>query len=1030
MFPFSRLTNNELYETLESVEKKIKRNMRNQDFRKYIESQCIETKILDKPFDYYNTDEFSRNINKNTDSPTQDYTIIHQNIRSLDKHFGKLVALSETLDSPDIIALSEIGQKNIESRRTQLTNLGYDMKYETPQKVRGGVALIYKNTQDMDERPDLKIKRPKNVRDLDIENIWYETNIKNMGTTIIGVIYKHPNSTVTGLKTLRDELEKNMTKINDEGKSSIIMGDMNIDGLRLSTENNRKFFDMVLEQDFIPLVTLPTRIQNDKCSTIDHIFINQKIIRNSNKRIAGNIYSDISDHLPNFLILNNKKETQRNKPRPKTRIFGEKNTAKFLTEITKNWEEFYKTNDPNQALELFYKNFKEAYNNSFPMKTLSRKRVKDKKWIDLKLRQRINEKNRLYKKKLHNPTNHNTAEYNRVRNQVNNELKNAEEKYYSNLINSEKSNLRKLWEVAGTIANPNKAKKDTKISKLQVNGTNINENIDIAETLNDYFCNIGKNYAEKIKTNDEYKQYLRHKNPHSMFLYKVEEKEVSKIISSFNGNKAAGDDDIKPRLLKICNPHLSRQITHIINLSFVTGIVPEKLKIAKVIPIYKKNDKSDPNNYRPISLLSIINKIMEKLMHKRISVFLEKHKLLYKYQFSYREKHSTTQAVIEIVDNIIQELEEGNMVAGIYLDLSKAFDTVDHKILKHKLEHYGIRGLPLRWIDNYLKDRKQYTQVNGVKSELKAINYGVPQGSVLGPLLFLIYVNDIDSSTNNNKLRLFADDSNVFVVDKKAESLKDKMIEVMTSMCKWFVANKLTINMSKTAYSIFTRPNTKIPTLLNSIKMGNTTIQRVNEAKYLGITLDDKLNWKTHIQQLANSLNKTNQAFKIIKNYVGDRQKKMLYYAYTYSKIQYGIEVYSQASKKEIKKIQVKQNRALKILFNKEFRTATNKIHKDQGIMLVEDIAKTNILKFVYKQRREDTPIVFQNYFTENNQIHNLNTRQQNNLHIKIPRSNIGKKTIKYRGAILWNQTNKAIRKHKTLKTFTRDIKKGFIKNY
>ena len=151
--------------------------MRNQDFRKYIESQCIETKILDKPFDYYNTDEFSRHINKNTDSPTQDFTIIHQNIRSLDKHFGKLVALSETLDSPEIIALSEIGQKNIESRRTQLTNLGYDMKYETPQKVRGGVALIYKNTQDLDERPDLKIKRPKNVRDLDIENIWYETNI-------------------------------------------------------------------------------------------------------------------------------------------------------------------------------------------------------------------------------------------------------------------------------------------------------------------------------------------------------------------------------------------------------------------------------------------------------------------------------------------------------------------------------------------------------------------------------------------------------------------------------------------------------------------------------------------------------------------------------------------------------------------------------------------------------------------------------------------------------------------------------------
>lgn len=702
-----------------------------------------------------------------------------------------------------------------------------------------------------------------------------------------------------------------------------------------------------------------------------------------------------------------------------------------MTEITSNnWDEFYKTKDPNKALEHFYTKFNKAYNNSFPIKTLSRKRAKDKKWIDEKLKQRIHEKNRLYKKKLHNPTIANTTEYNKVRNQVNKEIKLAEENHYSKLITSEKNNLRKLWEIAGTIANPNKVKKNTQIKRLQVNDTNITEDVTIAETLNDYFCSIGKNYANKIKTNNEYKKYLKNKNSNSMFLQKVEEKEITKIISSLNEKKAAGDDEIKPKFLKICNPHLSKQLTHIINLSFTTGIVPEKLKIAKVIPIYKKNDHTDPNNYRPISLLSIINKIMEKLMHKRISKFLEKHDVLYKYQFSYREKHSTTQAVIEIVDNIIHELEEGNMVAGIYLDLSKAFDTVDHKILRHKLEHYGIRGPPLKWVENYLKDRKQYTQVNGVKSKLKYIEYGVPQGSVLGPLLFLIYINDIDSSTKENKLRLFADDSNVFVVEKRAEVLKEKMKEVMANMCKWFTANKLTINMNKTAYSIFTRPNTKVPALLNNIKMSDTTIQRVKEARYLGITLDDKLNWKTHIQQLANSLNKTNQAFKILKNYVGDKEKKMLYYAYTYSKIQYGIEVYSQANKKDMKKIQVKQNRALKILFNKEFLTATNKIHKENEIMLVEDIAKTNIIKFVYKQRKKETPIVFQDYFTENNQIHKVNTRQQNNLHIKTPRSNLGKKTIKYRGAQLWNQTNKEVRKYKTLKTFTKEIRKGYIKNY
>ena len=184
-------------------------------------------------------------------------------------------------------------------------------------------------------------------------------------------------------------------------------------------------------------------------------------------------------------------------------------------------------------------------------------------------------------------------------------------------------------------------------------------------------------------------------------------------------------------------------------------------------------------------------------MYKRVISFLNKFKILYKYQFGFRENHSTVQAVIEITDNILSELEKKNMVAGIYLDLSKAFDTVDHTILLHKLKHYGIRGLPLQWFQSYLSNRQQYTVANGAKSELRQVEYGVPQGSVLGPLLFLIYVNDISASTGNNKLRLFADDSNVFVIAKDPATLKTNMIQVILNLCEWFNANKLTINMKK-----------------------------------------------------------------------------------------------------------------------------------------------------------------------------------------------------------------------------------------
>jgi hypothetical protein len=291
-------------------------------------------------------------------------------------------------------------------------------------------------------------------------------------------------------------------------------------------------------------------------------------------------------------------------------------------------------------------------------------------------------------------------------------------------ITSEKANFTNLWKILGGIINPSKVKSCKSITELISHGKKLRKDKDLAMEFNDYFSNVGSNLAKNMHDDKSYKNYLKTSLKNNLFLKPATSEEVRKLLCELNPNKSCGDDSVSPKLLKYNADILTSIFTHIINTSFANGKFPEQLKLAKVIPIFKKNEKYLTTNYRPISLLSVISKIIEKVMHLRVMSFLNKYKLLYCYQFGFRQKYSTILALIETVDTIQQDLENGFYVGGIYLDLTKAFDTVDHKILLDKLCHYGIRGHALSWFDSYLNNRKQYTVVNGTKSDTKAVTYG------------------------------------------------------------------------------------------------------------------------------------------------------------------------------------------------------------------------------------------------------------------------------------------------------------------
>ena len=564
-----------------------------------------------------------------------------------------------------------------------------------------------------------------------------------------------------------------------------------------------------------------------------------------------------------------------------------------------------------------------------------------------------------------------------------------------------------------------------------VNNKVLTDKKEISNTFNDFFVNVGEDLSKKLPNNGDYQQYLNAPINNSMYLENVTKEELAKVISKLLKKKSCGPDSIAIAIIQKC-PEIIDPFLHVIQLSFKTGVVPDNMKIAKVIPIHKKNEKYIPGNYRPISLLNSFSKILEKLMSARLRSFLQKYKILYECQFGFREGYSTNLALIDIYERIQDTIDSGNFVMGIYIDLRKAFDTVDHKILLKKMHHYGIRGTVNTWFKSYLENRKQYVSVNGVDSQTKVICTGVPQGSVLGPLLFLLYVNDIAKAVRNTsvKIMLFADDTNVFIQGPNIRMVKKVAEQVMTHLTNWFKNNKLTLNVDKTQFSIFKSGNKNIPADCEMLNFNGNVVRRVEQALYLGAMLDEKLNWKTHVTTLITKLVKYASSFKLISKMIPKKCKRQLYFAYVYSQIQYAIEVYGHTAKQNIKKIQVLQNRILKILYSKDWYTSTDTLHKELDLLKVEDIFKLKVVHFTFQQRKGLLPNIFDSYFSKNENVHDHRTRQSHKLHLPRTQGKIGQKTMKVLGVNLYNGLPENITSSETVKNFRKKTKKFFISKY
>lgn len=566
-----------------------------------------------------------------------------------------------------------------------------------------------------------------------------------------------------------------------------------------------------------------------------------------------------------------------------------------------------------------------------------------------------------------------------------------------------------------------------------INNEIISNKTDIADSFNNFFTSIGEKLANNIPPQEESPlKYLESLNcPYSFYLLPTNHNEVLKTMKDMKNGSSEDNDLLNANFIKYIMNEIADPLTHIINSSFETGVFPEKMKIARVIPLHKNGDTSKLENYRPISILPIISKITEKIFGSRLKKYFEKNNLFSSMQFGFRSGYSTELAIQYFKDYISNNIDKGLYSCGVFLDLSKAFDTVDHQILIKKLEKYGIRSNALSWLGSYLSNRYQLVDVNGYKSKLSEITSGVPQGSVLGPILFLIYINDIGSSTPLVNCLLFADDTTIFQADKSLDNLLNVMNNECSKLTKWLAVNRLTLNAQKTKYIIFSS-DYKLKQINNTdyghLEINNYPIDKCNSIKFLGVYLQSNLKWCKHTNNISSKLAKSAAIMHKLKWFLPSNVLLSIYNTLFLPHINYCIGAWGNTERNNLNHIIMLQKRVIRSIGNASYLAHTDQLFKKFSILKCEELFQINIYKFMYKLMNNLLPCQIKNYFNIQQGRHTYNTRQVNNLAVTKYKTELYSKSIRILGPKLWNTLPNEIKSSPSLNSFKKKVMK-FMKD-
>lgn len=565
----------------------------------------------------------------------------------------------------------------------------------------------------------------------------------------------------------------------------------------------------------------------------------------------------------------------------------------------------------------------------------------------------------------------------------------AKSNYYKNEISRNKNNNKGLWDVVKSLGT---IKQQHEITEVYDNDVSITGNQQIAETFNNYYASVGKNLSQKIVTTPA--KSKRTSSCNSFFLLPVHETEIRNIIKCLKLKKTPGIDQIKSETLKNLESEISPLLCHLIKCVFNTGIFPKQCKTTIVKPIYKKGDKNLITNYRPISLITTFAKIIEKAIKSRLEEYVNKYEIISKKQFGFRKGASTSDAIATLTEKLYTLVDKKQPTLCIFLDLAKAFDTVCHIRLLECLEDIGVRGKQLLLFKQYLQDREQIVKIQDSVSSKRKITFGVPQGTVLGPLLFLIYVNNLFNLKIEGDIVSYADDTAIMYSAHSWAQLKTNVEMDFVEIIKWFNNKTLTINFDKSHFMPFGSYRSSLPSyniLTFNIQGSRYVVKRVDTMSYLGVTIDSCLKWNKHITNITNTIRTLLYIIKQLKSIIDINHLQIVYYALIESRLQYAILTWGGALETHIRKLVVLQKRIIKIILHKKPTYPTKLLYAEAKIMTVYVFS---IIMNLYKKRNTLETIQ-----------HTYQTRNKTNKYIPTSRTNkqIGQRCFSYLGSKIFN---------------------------